>query len=94
MAEFKPGEIVAVPATVRGGAFSGERLVTVATTTGQVSGFVQFRDVVEQDGTIHALVRDSTPNSLTVQLPGTYFTTNGVAELPADWARRHVKVVQ
>jgi len=93
MPTFKPGDAVAVPATVQPGAFPGEHLVTVLTSSGPVSGFVRDQDIVEPNKTIHAIVRESTISSLSVQLAGSYFTTNGLAELPADWARQNVKAI-
>lgn len=93
MPKFEPGDAVAVPATVQQGAFPGEYLVTISTSTGPVSGFVRQRDFVEPTKTIHAVVRESTPHVLAVQLSGSYFTTNGLAEFSADWARKNVKAV-
>ena len=93
MPEFKPGEVVAVPATVQPGAFPGEHLVTVTTRSGPVSGFVRDQDIIEPDKTIQAVVRESTTSGLAVQLAGSYFTTNGLAEFAADWARENVKAI-
>jgi len=93
MPEFKPGDAVAVPANVQQGAFPGEYLVEVSTKSGPVSGFVRERDIVEQNKTIQAIVRESTPTSLSVMLSGSYFSTNGLAEFAADWAKRNVKAI-
>lgn len=91
MSEFRPGDVVAVPATIQPGAFPGEHLVTITTRSGLVSGFVRDRDIVESNKTIQAVVRDSTAAGLVVQLAGSYFTTNGLAEFAADWAKDNVK---
>jgi hypothetical protein len=93
MAEFEPGNEVAVPATIQPGAFPGEYLVTVSTLTGPVSGFVRDQDMVAPKETIHGLVRNATASVLSVVLSGSYFTTNGLAEFSADWARQNVKVI-
>lgn len=93
MPEFKPGDAVAVPATVQQGAFPGEFLVEISTRTGPVSGFVRERDIVEPSKTIQAIVRESTPTSLSVKLSGSYFSTNGLAEFTADWAKHNVKAI-
>ena len=92
MPQFERGAFVAVPATVQPGAFPGEHLVTVSTTSGPVSGFVRDQDIIRSDK-IHAVVRESNSVSLVVHLAGSYFTTNGFAELAADWARDNVKAI-
>jgi hypothetical protein len=93
MNKFAPGETVSVPATVQPGAFPGEYLVTVSTMTGQVSGFVRDQDIVDHNKTIQAVVRESSPGGLSVQLSGSYFTTNGLAEFSAEWAKQNVKAI-
>jgi hypothetical protein len=93
MPTFGPGDGVAVPATIQQGAFPGEFLVTVPTQSGPVSGFVREQDIVEPNKTIHAIVRGLTPDGLSVQLSGSYFTTNGLAEFSADWAAQNVKAI-
>jgi hypothetical protein len=91
MPEFKPGEVVAVPATVQPGAFPGEHLVTVSTRSGPVSGFVRDQDIVEPNKTIEGIVREWTASGLAVQLAGSYFTTNGLVEFGFDWAKENVR---
>lgn len=93
MAKFEPGEVVAVPATAQQGAFPGEYLITISTRSGPVSGFARERDFVHPPKTVRAVVRESTPALLTVQLSGSYFTTNGMAEFPADWASENVRAI-
>lgn len=93
MHSFRPGDKVAVPATLQPGAFPGERLVTVATRSGPVSGFVTVDSVVDTDMTINGTVTTSSEDSLSVLLSGSYFTTNGLAEFSADWARKNVKTM-
>ena len=94
MPKFEPGEGVAVPADdVQQGAFPGESLVTIAAKGGPLSGFVRDKDFAEAGKTIRAVVRESTASTLTVLLSGSYFTTNGLAELPAEWARENVRAI-
>jgi hypothetical protein len=93
MPKFEQGETVAVSAEVQQGAFPGESLVTITTTGGPVSGFVRDRDFVEAGKTIRAIVLGSTAMALGVRLSGSYFTTNGIADLPADWAQKNVKAI-
>lgn len=93
MERFEAGEFVAVPASLQSGAFPGEYLVTVSTRSGPVSGFVRDRDIAEPNKAIQAVVRESTSTILVVQLSGSYFTTNGIVEFAADWARRNIKAI-
>jgi environmental stress-induced protein Ves len=93
MPKFEPGEAVAVSADMQPGAFPGEYLVTVPTVGGPVSGFVRDQDIVDANKTIQAVVRESTASGLSVQLSGSYFTTNGLAELPVEWAKQNVKAI-
>ena len=93
MPKFEPGEGIAVPATVQQGAFPGESLVTIVTASGPISGFVRDRDFVVVGKTIRAIVRESTPEVLSVRLSGSYFTTNGMADFTAEWANNNVKVI-
>jgi hypothetical protein len=93
MTKFEPGEAVAVPASVQPGAFPGEYLVTITTNSGPMSGFVRDRDFVEPQKTIHAIVSNSTLQTLVVRLAGSYFATNGLVEFTTDWARKNVKAI-
>jgi hypothetical protein len=93
MAKFTAGEAVAVPATVQEGPFPGEYLVTVSTMTGAVSGFARDQDMVAPGKTIHGVVRESTQDVLSIQLSGSYFTTNGLAEFAIGWANQNVKAI-
>jgi hypothetical protein len=78
-----PGETVLVPTEVKDGAFPGEKLVTIETETGPVSGFVREKDIVSRNGGryLPAKVQRVTKTSLTVKLFGSFFTTTGLAEI-------------
>jgi hypothetical protein len=93
MAKFTTGEAVAVPATVQEGPFPGEYLVTISTMTGAISGFAREQDMVASSKTIYGVVRGATPTVLSIQLSGSYFTTNGLAEFATSWAEKNVKAI-
>lgn len=84
MAKFAAGESVAVSCEVRPGAFPGEFLVTVNTLSGPVSGFARAADLVEPDAALHGVVKASRPEAVEVMLSGSFFTTNGLAEIRPD----------
>ncbi|MEX0802026.1 MAG: hypothetical protein WD688_01705 [Candidatus Binatia bacterium] len=83
-ADMNPGARVLVPTTVKAGAFPGERLVTVQTNAGPVSGFTKSDYVIEKaDGQfLLGEVEKVTGEAATVRLFGSFFTTTGVAEVP------------
>lgn len=93
MTKFRAGAHVAIPASIAPGAFPGEHLVTIATISGDVSGFVRDHDMVETSEAVQGIVRESTSSVLSVMLSGSYFTTNGFAEFAADWAQANVKAI-
>lgn len=81
----RPGEKVLVPTNVKAGAFPGERLVTVSTSAGPISGFTKS-DAIVNRGTeqyIVAEVKTVTAKTLTVKLAGSFFTTTGLADVPS-----------
>lgn len=91
MSELTPGEKIYIPSTVQGGPFVGERLVTIETKEGPISGFVPGDCVIERtDGSfIMGVVKSVTEDTLTVLLSGSFFTTTGLAFLsPASPVER------
>jgi hypothetical protein len=81
----RPGEKVLVPTDVKAGAFPGERLVTVSTSAGPVSGFAKLDAIVNRgsENYIFAEVKKSSAQTLTVKLAGSFFTTTGLADIPS-----------
>lgn len=81
----RPGETVLVPTNVKAGAFPGERLVTVSTSGGPISGFAKA-DAIVNRGTeqyLVAEVKNVSAQTLTVKLTGSFFTTTGLADIPS-----------
>ena len=91
MTQYKRGERIAIRCEVQPGAFPGEYLVTVTTAAGPVSGFARESDLMMNGSTsLLGIVQSVTPDMLEVWLRGSFFTTNGLAELKKDWARDNV----
>jgi hypothetical protein len=86
MSKFQPGQEILIPSEVGNGPFPGEQLVTFETSRGPVSGFVPDTMVVDRGGRkfIRAIVRDVTPEAMTVWVQGSFFNTNGLAQVPID----------
>ena len=75
--EIRQGERVPVPCKVGPGAFPDEYLITVTTAEGEISGFINTVQVVENsDGTF---IRGVVEDRISVRLPGSFFTTSGIA---------------
>lgn len=85
---FKVGDFVAIGCDVQPGPFEGERLVTIETVEGAISGFVRESEL-RQKGSgwqIRGKVRSASPQVIEVWILGSFFTTNGIANVPAHLA--------
>jgi len=84
MAGLAPGEKILVPTEAKSGAFPGERLVTVSTETGPISGFAKTDFVIDQGDSTYLLaeVKRVLNDVVTVKLYGSFFTTTGLADIP------------
>lgn len=89
----RPGEKVLVPTEVKAGAFPGEKLVTVSTESGPVSGFAKADAIVVRADAqyLMAEVKTVRPETLTVKLSGSFFTTTGLADIPSGLVLKTAK---
>jgi hypothetical protein len=86
---FKVGDLVGVKCEVQPGPFSGELLVTIETVEGAISGFIRESEL-RRDGDqwqVRGKVCAVHSGSLEVWIKGSFFTTNGLASVPAHLAR-------
>jgi hypothetical protein len=85
MPPIEPGQVVGVFCHTAPGAFTDERLVWFDAKTGPISGFVWTADFLEHndkgENYLHGIVRDISPDSLTVWVRGSFFSTAGLAVL-------------
>jgi hypothetical protein len=88
MVEFKVGDVIGVRCRVQPGPFSDERVVTIETTTGPISGFVSVDELKQEDGAwfVRSTVRALTHDEIEILIKGSFFTTNGVASVPRHLA--------
>lgn len=83
MPELKAGDEIAIKCEVKPGPFPGEHLIEVETLDGPVSGFVVDAFLRERDGqwyvkgTVHEVFADY----IKVRISGSFFTTNGIANI-------------
>lgn len=77
------GDKVLVPTEVVEGAFPNEKLVTVDTEEGPLSGFARNEQIVHQSGAdyLKAIVERVADQIVTVKLSGSFFTTTGSASI-------------
>jgi hypothetical protein len=82
------GQQIRIPCTVQPGPFSEERLITFDSTDGPVSGFVRSDEVEEKSGqpAIRGIVRAIEKDHLEVWIRGSFFTTNGLANVSTQLA--------
>lgn len=88
MPGFKAGDFVGIRCEVQPGPFSTERLITIETTDGAISGFVRESEL-RHDGhawQVRGKIRSVSRDSLEVWILGSFFTTNGIANVPAHLA--------
>lgn len=96
MPTFKPGDEIAIPCEVGPGPFPTEKLVTLDTAEGPLSGFVRKENLLSVDSTgnngyIRGTVKEVFSEIITVVVRGSFFTTTGLASLPREWASKHVQ---
>ena len=94
MQKFKSGQEVNVPCTIQPGAFPNERLITIHTDKGDISGFVKAVHLTTPHSTtgyVRGQVIKISGDAVKVRLPGSFFTTAlGVASVSAGWAKENL----
>ena len=84
---LKVGQQVWIRCTVQPGPFSEERLVSVETVDGPVTGFVRTEELRSDDHFVRGVVRDVAEEEyVEVWIRGSFFTTNGLANVPRELA--------
>lgn len=75
------GQTILIPVEVGEGAFSSERLITLESIEGTVSGFIKEHQVKKVEGSdfLEAVVEDVDSDRVAVRLHGSFFTTTGLA---------------
>ena len=82
------GQQIRIPYSVQPGPFSEERLVSFQSLDGPVSGFVRNEELEEKEGkpTIRGVIRAIEKDYLEVWVRGSFFTTNGLANVSTELA--------
>ncbi len=97
MTRFIPGQQVGVRATISGGPFSDESIVTIMSPSGPITGFVRnahIDQIDENNGYVRAIIRSVEGDEISVLLAGSFFTTAGLATLPTGWAADNLELAE
>jgi hypothetical protein len=82
------GRAVWIECQVQPGPFSEELLVTIETIDGPVTGFIKSEELrrTVDDTKVRGIVRKIGTDYLEVWIKGSFFTTNGLANVPTELA--------
>jgi hypothetical protein len=82
------GQKVWIPCKVQPGPFSDEPLVTIESLDGPVTGFVNSDELKEtaNQTTVRGIVRSIEKDHIEVWIRGSFFTTNGLANVSREMA--------
>ncbi|MGB8278692.1 MAG: hypothetical protein WCF20_12275 [Methylovirgula sp.] len=80
---FKAGDFIGVSCEVEPGPFDDERLITVQTVEGPISGFVKVTELRETDSRweVRGKIQEVNDATIKVRIYGSFFTTNGIASI-------------
>ncbi len=88
MSNIKAGDTIGVQCIVQDGPFPGEHLIQIDTLDGPISGFVVESNLRQRDGIwlVRGEVVKVFSDRLEVLVEGSFFTTNGLANIPSQLA--------
>ena len=83
MPAMNVGDVIGVQCIVQPGPFSDERLITFDTTNGPISGFVEEAELRQmgKKWLVRAVIMAVHDDFLEVVVKGSFFTTNGLANV-------------
>ncbi len=97
MTGFEPGQDVGVRATIFGGPFPDESMVSIVIPSGPITGFVRnsYIDQTDENNSyVRAVIQSIEGDEITILLAGSFFTTTGLATLPRDWASENLALAE
>ena len=89
MVQIAVGKEVRVPCTVQPGPFAEEYVVNINTVDGLISGFIRLENLIQLKNQWYArgVVREIKKDAILVWIKGSFFTTNGLANVPRHLAQ-------
>lgn len=95
MMSFAPGTPIEIPCSIAPGAFPTEYFVAIELDGETINGFVPTHYISENGGAtayIPGTVERVVGSRLTIRVPGSYFTTTGIADISQAWAERNIRL--
>ncbi|MXW92847.1 MAG: hypothetical protein F4114_13395 [Rhodospirillaceae bacterium] len=92
---YEPGTVIEIPCSIAAGAFPTEYFVAIPLDGEVINGFVPTHYISENVGSsayIPGTVERVAGSTLTIRMPGSYFTTSGIADISRTWAERNVRL--
>lgn len=85
---FQAGDFIGIACEVKPGPFDDEKVVTVETVSGPISGFVKDTELREMNGRweVRGQIQELKGETLKVMIYGSFFTTNGIANISSSLA--------
>jgi len=80
------GQRVWISCRVQPGPFSDEPLVTIESIDGPVTGFVQSDELSLDQTKVRGIVHGIEKDHIEVWIKGSFFTTNGLTNVPTELA--------
>ncbi len=80
------GQQIWIRCKVQPGPFSDEPLVTIDSTDGPVTGFVKSEELTADQSSVRGVVRGIEKDHVEVWIKGSFFTTNGLTNVPTELA--------
>lgn len=93
---YEPGTVIEIPCSIAPGAFPTEFFVAIPLDGEVINGFVPTHYISENGGSsayIPGTVERVTGSTLTIRMPGSYFTTTGIADISQQWADDHARLM-
>ena len=96
MLKLAEGNKITVKCSIQPGAFSNERLITIKTDNSDLSGFIDIKHLKihsDTSGSITGKIISVNPDSVTIQLPASFFTSAaGKTSVNSEWAQSNLRV--
>lgn len=95
MNHYEPGTVIEIPCSIAPGAFPTEYFVAIPLDGEVINGFVPTHYISENGGSsayIPGTVERVAGSTITVRVPGSYFTTTGIADISQQWAEIHARL--
>jgi len=88
MSKLKAGDVIAVPCEIAPGPSSDEKLVSFEAVNGLVTGFVRTHELKPKGNgwVIRATVLKVKRDAIEVRVYGSFFNTNGLADIRLEMA--------